>query len=207
MNYLLKVSTILLLSILVCSCETEELNADEGVVAENFGGSADGKCLEKVYPLSYELPDGSVIEVASKDELKEAVKLYKENNPDERARPNLVYPINVVTADGEIVIVESQEAHKELKKAECGERPRGPNGDRNKCFKLIYPVSFITEDGTVVTGDSRKEIKMALKKWKTENPDAEEKPVLQFPVQIINADEETLEIGSAEELEALKEEC
>lgn len=207
MNYLLKLSMVLLLGILMTACSTEDSNADENVVAENFGNGSEGACLELVYPLSYEFADGTLVEVESKEELREAKVTYKENNPGGKVRSQLIFPIEVVTAEGETIMLDSKEAFKELKVAECGERTKGSKGDRQKCFELVYPVSYVTEDGTVVSGESRKEVKEAIKAWKLENPTATERPDLQFPIQIINSEGETTDLSTAEELAALKADC
>lgn len=205
MNYLLKLSLLLLMGIMVVSCTTEESNADEGVIPEAFGSGSIGSCLELVYPLTYEFSDGTTVEVASKEELREAKEDYKENNPDERAKAQLVFPVEVMTEEGETIALESRDALIELKQEECGSR-KG-RGGKAKCFTVVYPISYVTEDGTVITGETKRELRTAIKAWKAENPDATEKPSLQYPIEIINSDEETVEVASAEELALIKEDC
>jgi len=208
MNYLLKLSLVLLIGILVVSCTSEESNGDAGVVAENFGTVSGGGCLDLVYPLTFEFVNGITVEVQSKEELKEAVIDYRDNNPEERAKPQLNFPVEVVTEEGEMLTIESKKELREIKRAECGGNDsRGSRGDMKKCFTLLYPVSFSTEDGTVISGETRKEIKQALKAWRAGNPEASEKPTLQYPIEIINSEGEIVAVATAEELAVIKEDC
>ena len=74
--------------------------------------------------------------------------------------------------------------------------PYGRNGDKDKsdwgrdydkgdwkCFDLSLPVSYTMPDGSTITV-SNEEDWDAIKDWYEENPDSEEKPVLQFPVNV-----------------------
>ena len=74
--------------------------------------------------------------------------------------------------------------------------PYGRNGDKDKsdwgrdydkgdwkCFDLSLPVSYTMPDGSTITV-SNEEDWDAIKSWYEENPESEEKPVLQFPVNV-----------------------
>ncbi len=65
-----------------------------------------------------------------------------------------------------------------------GERPGDDGTDWEECFDLVYPVTFIMPDETEITGDTEEEIGLAMRIWYADNPDTEEHPELQYPVDI-----------------------
>ena len=83
------------------------------------------------------------------------------------------------------------------------DRNRGKDKDRGKkCFELVYPVTYIMPDGSTITIENEEGL-IALREWYTENPGTEEKPVLQYPVDIIFETEEgdsTVTINGEEEM-------
>jgi len=81
-------------------------------------GNRGMSCFKVDFPHSILLPDETVVEVNSVDELKLAVRTWKSENPGERARPVLVFPVTVTMEDGTSVEVESKEALVALKE-EC----------------------------------------------------------------------------------------
>lgn len=200
---------VLMLSIglMMTSCSDQLGNADDdSIIPSSFTQGSD--CLELVYPLSYVLPDGSEISVADKTEKKEAIQAWKEENPDVNGRVELVFPVEAVTAEEETISIETKEELRSLLKECKGERGEsGSPGRKGKCFELVYPVSYLAEDGTIITGEDRSELRAALKAYKKANPDAETRPELVFPIQVINSDEETIDVLDEEALIALKESC
>ena len=96
--------------------------------------------------------------------------------------------------------------------------PYGRNGNKDKsdwdrdndkgdwkCFDLSLPVSYTMPDGSTITV-SNEEDWDAIKDWYEANPDSEEKPELQFPVNV-EFDDEIVTVNSEEELRELKQEC
>lgn len=75
-----------------------------------------------------------------------------------------------------------------------------------KCFKIILPVDFLMPDSTIFTVDT-KEAWRDLKEWYVMNPAYDEKPMMQFPVEIQYKDSTTITVNSSEELKAYREEC
>ena len=197
-------------------------------------GRRGGKCLQVVYPLTYNLPDGTVIEVADRAAAKEALQAWKEANPDAEERPTIAFPYDVQLQDSSIVAVTSQEeidALKEACQSESGDRGnrgdkgdrgnRGDRGDRgnrggdrngrsgrNACFSLVYPYT-IDIDGTTTTIEDRAGKKTAIMAWKEANPDATEKPsvAVVFPLTVELEDDSTMEIADQAALDALKASC
>jgi len=182
-------------------------------------GRSGGKCLQAVYPLTYNLPDGTAIEVADRAAKKEALQAWKEANPDAEERPTIAFPYSVQLQDSSIVAVTSQEevdALKEACQSESGDRgDRGSRGGdrngrsgRNSCFSLVYPYT-IDIDGTTTTIEDRAGKKVVIMAWKEANPDATEKPsvALVFPLTVELEDESTMEVADQAALDALKASC
>ena len=165
-------------------------------------------CFEFIFPITIEMPDATTQTVMSLEELKEVIQTFKENNPDAEEKPTLVYPIEVLSEDGEIISVESQDGLKELKKA-CNYRGNGSRGHKTRdlCFEINYPLTVVFPDGTTAEAETRREIKQLARAYKEANPDAEEKPMVQFPIEVTLEDETVISVASKEELKALKENC
>jgi len=213
---LLKLTFSLIVIALFTACSNEELdslnytaddmeeiilNQTTRVASYQVSKPRHGKCFSLVFPISVAFPDGSEEGFNEKAELRTALKAWKEANPDSEERPNLLYPLDIEYKDGTIATVESVEQLKELK-AEC----KGKK-DRKRCFSLVYPVTIEFPDGETQEVDSGREFKGAIRTWKKENRDAEEKPSLIYPVDVELEDGTTQTVNSLEEMEALKEDC
>ena len=79
--------------------------------------------------------------------------------------------------------------------------PYGRNGDKDKsdwgrdedkgdwkCFDLVLPVTYVMPDRSTITVENENDWD-ALKDWYEANPESEEKPELQFPVNVEFDDE------------------
>lgn len=82
------------------------------------GGPHGEPCFTLNFPVTISFADSSQVEVNSREEFKDAVLAWKEANPDQHARPHLVFPLSVTMTDGTVVQVESPLALRELKR-EC----------------------------------------------------------------------------------------
>jgi len=78
--------------------------------------------------------------------------------------------------------------------------PRGDKGNKGKrgkrgakCFELVYPVTIAFPDGSTAAVNDKEEAKEAKKAFKEANPDAEGRPTLVFPIQIVQ-DSATVDI-------------
>ena len=85
------------------------------------------------------------------------------------------------------------------------------DGYDQKCFELVYPVTYVMPDGSTISVTSDDEDGWSdLKDWYEENEDSEDKPELQYPVDIVVETEEgssTVTINGEEEMAAAKREC
>jgi len=165
-------------------------------------------CYELVYPVTIAFPDGTSQEVNSGEELREAVKSWKEANQDVNGRPHLAFPYDIVTEDGTLITVETREQKRELFircKVNMGEGPHGHLG--KPCFRIVYPMTIVFPDGSTADVESRGGLKMTIRAWKKDNPDAEERPTIGFPLEVKFEDGTTQTVESREDLKQLKKDC
>lgn len=169
-------------------------------------------CFELVFPVVLEFPDATTAEVDSYENLKETVRAWKEANLDVEGRPMLSYPVEVITQDGDLLSVESKEELKALKK-ECikdfirDHREHHRLGKFRACFDLVFPISVELPSGIIVTVEDYKQLKNVLREWRRNNPDANTRPHLVYPIQIIFEDGTTQDIASPEEFRQAKKDC
>ena len=166
-------------------------------------GDKDGfKCFELVLPATFVMPDGSSITVEDENSYM-AVRDWYANNLDSKEKPTLQYPVNIIYRDGDTQTINNNEEMGNTK-ADC----RKWDDDKKDwgCFRLVYPITFIMQDGSAISMID-KEDWMELKSWYEENPDIEEKPALQYPVNIIYRGGDTKTINNDEEMASAKEDC
>ncbi len=202
---------------LITSCSTDDLDDENIDFTENFtydlekneGEARENDCFELVFPISFTMPDGSILDVEEDQSIRELLSEWKENNPDVEGKPELNLPITVILNEtGEELVLSSHEEIRNLKK-DCGfGKGKGKHGGKRKCFEIQLPVSFTTSDGSTITVEEGQSIKDVLKEYKENNPDVESRPELNFPITVIlKEDGLELAIDSEEELKELKEEC
>jgi len=216
MYRIFKISYVVALAIFsLTSCEKESVLSDEVVqnfvdesveAVERSGNVGRTGCYEFVFPISVTFPDGSSNSLEDYETLRSTIKAWKEANPEAEEKPSLAFPLEVVSQEGELITVEDAEALKTLKSAcKRGGRKDHKKGDR--CFKIVFPVSIAFPDGMTTEFADRVALKTAIRAWKADNPDAEEKPMLAFPLDIELEDGTIVTIADAEALMAQKESC
>lgn len=152
-------------------------------------------CFRIVFPFSVTMPDNSIITLESKAD-RVLIREWYANNPDATDKPNLVYPIEIEYQDGTVETINDRD---ELLLAREGCK-------RVRCFDLVYPFSFTMPDGSTITLNS-KDDKSLIRDWYVANPGTNERPVLQFPLDIEFQDGTVQTINDQTELEAAKESC
>ena len=166
-------------------------------------GDKDGfKCFELVLPATFVMPDGSTITVEDENGYM-AVRDWYANNSDSKEKPTLQYPVNIIYRDGDTQTINNDEEMGNTK-ADC----RKWDDDKKDwgCFRLVYPITFIMQDGSAISMIDKKDW-MELKSWYEENPDKEERPLLEYPVEINYRDGSTKTINNDEEMANAKEDC
>ena len=176
------------------------------------GEKEDWECFTLEFPVSFNMPDGSLVTVEADDEENWAeIKTWYETNQDSEERPTMQFPVGILF-DEESLVIENQE---EMRSAyqECYPKRDGEwSRDRDEtCFYLVYPVTYVMPDGSTISVTSDDEDGWSdLKDWYEENEDSEDKPELQYPVDIVVETEEgtsTVTINDEEEMAAAKREC
>ena len=166
-------------------------------------GDKDGfKCFELVLPVTFVMPDGSSIAIEDENGYM-AVRDWYENNSDSIEKPTLQYPVNIIYRNGDTQIINNDEEMGSTK-VDC----RKWDDDKKDwgCFRLVYPITFIMQDGSAISMID-KEDWMELKSWYEENPDKEERPLLEYPVEINYGDGSTKTINNNDEMASAKEDC
>tara|TARA_B100001142_G_scaffold191731_1_gene190789 strand:- start:323 stop:1777 length:1455 start_codon:yes stop_codon:yes gene_type:complete len=177
-----------------------------------FGVKEDWRCFDLVFPLTFNMPDGSTVIIESDNENSwDEIKAWYEANPDSEEKPMMQFPV-VIFYEEETITLSSSE---ELREAYSGCEPRRKRDDQRssrQCFSLVYPVTYTMPDGSTmeVSGEDENSWS-ALKNWYNENSGYEEvMPELHYPVDIVFETEEgenIVTIHSEEEMHEAKEEC
>ena len=162
------------------------------------------ECFELVLPVSFVMPDGSTITVENDSGWVDLRNWY-ETNPDSEGRPELQYPVDILFDDETVTINNAEEMN--MVKRECWEY----EDEGRECFGLVYPVTFIMPDGSsIVVATDDEDGWQEVKNWYDANPESEERPTLQYPVDIIYRTidgNSTVTINNEEEMEAAKDDC
>ena len=164
----------------------------------------DRECFELILPVSFVMPDGSTI-IVENDSGWVDLRSWYEANPDTEGRPELQYPVDIVFDDETVTINNAEEMN--IVKRECWEY----EDEGRECFGLVYPVTFIMPDGSnIVVATDDENGWQEVKDWYDANPESEDRPTLQYPVDIIYRTidgNSTVTINNEEEMEAAKDEC
>jgi hypothetical protein len=161
------------------------------------------RCYEFIYPLSYFMPDETVITGNDADEISQQIKDWYAANPDEDAKPQLGFPITVIL-DGNEQVINDEDAYRDLRE-ECRNRFVIPDEAR-KCIEYVNPLVYELPDGTEVEGKDLNSVKGIIKDWYAANPGIDVRPVLQFPIEIIIFGQGVI-VENEEELRRYKAKC
>ncbi len=77
-------------------------------------------CFALIYPVSYIMPDNTIITVEGIDDLesKTAIREWYEKHPNSKERPGMKYPINVLLEGGSVFAINSEDEMNQLRE-EC----------------------------------------------------------------------------------------
>jgi len=81
------------------------------------------------------------------------------------------------------------------------------NCGRFGCFDFVFPITIEFSDETQVEVEDYEGLRTTIRDWKEANPDAEERPNLAFPLEVIDEEGNITSIASQEELRELAKEC
>jgi len=159
------------------------------------------KCYRLIFPIAVNFEDGTSVVYENIPDLVMGLRAWKAANPDATERPELAFPYEVLLKDGTTATVTSEEEEQALLDS-CGDHPR-----KRRCFRPVLPATIQYPDGSTTVANDKEELKNIFRTWKMENPDAEDHPTFTYPYDVKFRDGNTATVTSAEDLEALKEEC
>ena len=137
------------------------------------------ECVELVYPISIENPEGEVITVDSEYELYEYIDQYYQNcNSDDCfGEFELVFPLTIeyyseTNEQNQILTISSQEELDEYLEEYCN-HDGGDDSDNwhedNDCGELVYPLTIQNSNGDQITGNNEEELQISLEEWFSNN--------------------------------------
>jgi hypothetical protein len=209
---------------IACQKEDEVITADTFVTEsieeiETRSGTGVRGCYELVFPVTIQFRDSTTAEVASYEEMRQAIRDWYESNgvrPGRHDRPVIVMPFQVINEAGEIITVETQEQLAELvrlcrQQGGPGSGPgnHGNHGNHGPCYELVFPITVSFPDSSQVTVNSNEEMRAAVRAYKEAHPDQHRvHPAFVYPITVtIVSDSSQVVVNSAEELRAIKQAC
>ena len=117
--------------------ETVTINSDDEL-KEAFqacrGEEDDKKCFTFGFPVSFTMPDGTVLTAEVEKDLEEKMQAFYESYTGEKKRPEVVFPVDLMFEDGSSLTVNSPEEMKQAWKENCkrdgDEESEGDEGTR-----------------------------------------------------------------------------
>jgi hypothetical protein len=217
-----KLKTLLLLPffalLLFASCQDEvieitEATEGEALVAESeltslmystsiMDGSADNiidnaSCTSVKLPITVQV-NGLDLTIDSREDFKVIEAIFNKFDDDED-RLNIIFPITIILSDHEEIVLDNKEALQELIK-EC--RGENEEDDDIECIDFQYPISFSVYNSQfqvidVITIENDRQLHRFIKRVKSRDVFAS----LNFPITMVYADGETVEVNDNLQLE------
>lgn len=164
-------------------------------------------CFSYVYPLTYDLPDGTQLTGEDAVSTAQALRAWMADNPDAEGNPTLAFPLTVVLPDGEEFELSGQDQFDRLRASCNNDRPTNEGaGPREPCYSFTFPITYRMPDGTDITGEDEDSLARAIRQWYADNPEVRVSTELVFPVKI-QVGEEIIEVSDMEALQAIRESC
>ena len=130
-------------------------------------------CVDLIYPISIENPEGDVIYVENEYYLHEYIDQYYQNcNSDDCGDFSLVFPITVeyyseTNDQTQVLTIDSEEELQELLDEHCYNHD-GEDG-LDTCGEIVYPITVEAPNGDQFTGNSEEEIISFIEEWSSNN--------------------------------------
>ncbi len=183
-----------------------EMDQDQDLSDSPEAITEDGRsrCFDFVYPVIIMFPDSSVVTINSKDEFRDAVKTWRENNPGVPGRPMIQFPVEVILRNGEVKTINSKEEFKRLI-FKCRKHDKKPKF--KQCFKPVLPLTLVFPDGTTQEVSTPEDMKNAITEWKENNPGVQGHFKIQFPFDVKLRNGKVVTIHNKEDLKKLLWKC
>ena len=155
---------------------------------QNDSEKEDWRCFDIIFPLTFQMPDGSTITVESDDEDEwSPIKSLYDNNQFSEQKPAIQYPIVIFLDDESITVNDDEDLERAYGACYSARRAGYDRVRMRDCFEIVYPVVYTMPDGSIITVEANDEENWEiLKSWYDYNPGYEEvRPELQYPIQLI----------------------
>jgi len=169
-----------------------------------FKGKGD-RCFTPVFPITMVFPDGSTQEFQNREEMGNALKTWKQENPGVNERPEFQFPITVTLKDGTTKTFDNKEDFGSFVKRCRGDNPRGHKP--NKCFTPVFPLTIVFPDGTEEQVDDQEALRTAMMEWKQNNPSVDGHPEFKFPFDVTLKNGDVVTVNNKEDLRAISKRC
>lgn len=166
-------------------------------------------CFEMIFPVSFDMPDGTVLDVLGDDEEGwSSIKNWYETNTASEIKPEIKFPIVLFFEEESVTVNDKDELKNVYLECRYDKLKERNEIHRQKCFDLVYPIFFIMPDGSSLSINNNENGWDNIKTWYQENAGFnEEKPEFQYPVDVVAQDDQILTINSEAEMIELKKEC
>ena len=166
-------------------CEDEEdINDDE---EENW---SEFNCLDLVYPITIESPEGENLSFENEDSLNNYIESWYNSNPNSNQEFELVFPLSIeyfseTTDQLETLIIYSEEELGEFIEEYClddqdndGEDDNGDDTDDGddedifsdySCGEVVFPISIEDPNGIVFNSDNEESLLEYIEQWFIDN--------------------------------------
>jgi len=206
-------------------CEDEEdINDDE---EENW---SEFNCLDLVYPITIESPEGENLSFENEDSLNNYIESWYNSNPNSNQEFELVFPLSIEyfsesTDQLETLIIYSEEELGEFIEEYClddqdndGEDDNGDDTDDGddedifsdySCGEVVFPISIEDPNGVVFNSDNEESLLGYIEQWFIDNNcssvDCDDDFELVYPITLVYETENMVISTTIESEEMLEE--
>ena len=166
----------------------------------------DLSCVEFVYPLTLNNPDGSTTIITDEAALETTIEGINENTP----LPTLVFPIQIIgdndlpetiTTEEELCEIFIACLMDELDDCDCENKGE-------ECFEINYPITLILPDGTQVVVNDDDQLEATIDNYYDTNPNDTGEIDVVYPVNVtMLEDGSVVTVNNESDLDALFESC
>ena len=206
-------------------CEDEEdINDDE---EENW---SEFNCLDLVYPITIESPEGENLSFENEDSLNNYIESWYNSNPNSNQEFELVFPLSIEyfsesTDQLETLIIYSEEELGEFIEEYClddqdndGEDDNGDDTDDGddedifsdySCGEVVFPISIEDPNGIVFNSDNEESLLEYIEQWFIDNNcnsvDCDDDFEVVYPITLVYETENMVISTTIESEEMLEE--
>ncbi|MDC0623491.1 hypothetical protein OAO94_06820, partial [Flavobacteriaceae bacterium] len=200
-------------------CEDEEDSNDDE--EENW---SEFNCVELVYPITIESPEGENISFENEDSLNNYIESWYNTNNNEEFELVFVFPLSIeyfseTTDQLQTMIINSEEELGEFIEEYClddqdndGEDDNGDDEDifsDYSCGEVVFPISIEDPNGVVFNSDNEESLLEYIEQWFIDNNcnsvDCDDDFEVVYPITLVYETENTVISTTIESEEMLEE--